>query len=121
MYKGLVPLLLFLTRSCLPAIHLLQTLVLLSRKTIIIAASVHSPLPSCCDYSCWERRRFMGKGKNSRATSIQKITEVDEDQVLEVIENKEFLAMMTATSAWPIPTITEDQLKELVDDGLIQE
>jgi hypothetical protein len=63
----------------------------------------------------------MGKGKNSRAVSSQKITEVDEDQVLEVIENKEFLAMRTATSAWPVLTITEDQLKELVDDGLIQE
>jgi hypothetical protein len=35
----------------------------------------------------------MGKGKNSGAGSSKKIVKVDEDQVLMVIENKEFLAM----------------------------
>jgi hypothetical protein len=63
----------------------------------------------------------MGKGKNSEAGSSKKIIEVDEDQVLEVIENKKFLAMRTATFAWPVPTITEEQLTKLADDGLIQE
>jgi hypothetical protein len=50
-----------------------------------------------------------------------KIIKVDEDQVLVAIENKEFLTMRTATFAWPVPTITEEQLKELANDGLIQE
>jgi hypothetical protein len=63
----------------------------------------------------------MGKGKNSGVGSGKKIIEVDEDQVLEVIKNKEFLAMRTTTSALPILTVTEEQLKELADDGLIQE
>jgi ATP phosphoribosyltransferase regulatory subunit HisZ len=49
------------------------------------------------------------------------MTEVDEDQVLEVIENKKFLAMRAATSSWPIPSTMEEQLKELADKGLIQD
>jgi ATP phosphoribosyltransferase regulatory subunit HisZ len=61
----------------------------------------------------------VGKGKNSRAANSQKIIEVDEDQVLEVIENKEFLAMRAATSSLPVPSTTKEQLKELVDERLI--
>jgi hypothetical protein len=41
----------------------------------------------------------MGKGKNSSVSSSKKIIEVDEEQVLEVIENKEFLTMKTAASS----------------------
>jgi hypothetical protein len=41
----------------------------------------------------------MGKGKNSRTASSKKVIEEDEEWVLEVIENKEFLAMRTAASA----------------------
>jgi hypothetical protein len=41
----------------------------------------------------------MGKGKNLRAASSKKIIEVDEERVLKVIENKEFLAMRTVASA----------------------
>jgi hypothetical protein len=63
----------------------------------------------------------MGKGRKSGASSSKKIIEVDEDQVLEVIKNKEFLAMRAATSAWPVPTTTEEQLRELADEGLIQD
>jgi hypothetical protein len=63
----------------------------------------------------------MGKGKNSGVSSSKKMTEVDEDQVLKVIENKKFLAMRAAASSWPIPSTTEEQLKELADEGLIQD
>jgi ATP phosphoribosyltransferase regulatory subunit HisZ len=62
----------------------------------------------------------MGKGKNSGVSSSKKITEVDKDQVLEVIENKEFLAVRAAASSWPVPSTMEEQLKELADEGLIQ-
>jgi hypothetical protein len=63
----------------------------------------------------------MGKGKNSSVSSSKKITEVDKEQVLEVIKNKEFLAMKVAAFSWPIPSTTEEQLKELADEGLIQD
>ena len=45
---------------------------------------------------------------------------VDEESSLSVIENQEFVAMRAAQKAWPAPTTTEDQLRELVSDGLIQ-
>jgi hypothetical protein len=61
----------------------------------------------------------MGKGKNSGVSSSKKIAEVDKDQVLEVIKNKEFLAMRATASSWPVPSTTEEQLKELADEGLI--
>jgi ATP phosphoribosyltransferase regulatory subunit HisZ len=63
----------------------------------------------------------MGKGKNSGVSSSKKMTEVDEDQVLEVIENKKFLAMRATASSWPIPSTMEEQLEELADEGLIQD
>ena len=37
-----------------------------------------------------------------------------------MIENQEFMAMRAAQKVWPAPTTTEDQLCELVGDGLIQ-
>jgi hypothetical protein len=63
----------------------------------------------------------MGKGRKSGAPSSKKIIEVDEDQVLEVIENKEFLAMRAATSAWLVLTTMEEKLRELAYEGLIQD
>ena len=45
---------------------------------------------------------------------------VDEESSLSVIENQEFVAMRAAQKAWPAPMTTEDQLQELVSDGLIQ-
>jgi len=45
---------------------------------------------------------------------------VDEESSLSVIENQEFVAMRAAQKAWPAPMMTEDQLRELVSDGLIQ-
>jgi hypothetical protein len=38
-----------------------------------------------------------------------------------VIENKKFLTMRAAASAWPVPVTRKEQLKELVDEGLLQE
>ena len=45
---------------------------------------------------------------------------MDEESSLSVIENQEFVAMRAAQKAWPAPTMTEDQLRKLVSDGLIQ-
>ena len=45
---------------------------------------------------------------------------VDEESSLSVIENHEFMAMRAAQKVWSAPTTTEDQLHELVCDGLIQ-
>ena len=45
---------------------------------------------------------------------------MDEESSLSLIENQEFMAMRAAQKVWPAPTTTEDQLHELVSDGLIQ-
>ena len=44
---------------------------------------------------------------------------MDEEASLSVIENQEFMAMRATQKIWPAPTTTEDQLRELVSDGLI--
>jgi hypothetical protein len=44
---------------------------------------------------------------------------VDEETSLSVIENREFVAMRAAENLWPVLTTTEDQLRDLVRDGLI--
>jgi len=44
---------------------------------------------------------------------------VDEEASLFVIENQEFMAMRAAQKVWLAPTTTEDQLRELISDGLI--
>ena len=44
---------------------------------------------------------------------------MDEESSLSVIENQEFVAMRAAQKAWPAPMMTEDQVRELVSDGLI--
>ena len=45
---------------------------------------------------------------------------MDEESSLSLIENLEFVAMRAAQKVWPAPTTGEDQLRELVSDGLIQ-
>jgi hypothetical protein len=60
----------------------------------------------------------MGKKKSS---SKSKEVLVDEEASLLIIENQEFVAMRAAEKLWLAPTTTEDQLRELVSDGLIQE
>jgi hypothetical protein len=60
----------------------------------------------------------MGKKKSS---SKSKEVLVDEEASLSVIENQEFIAMRAVEKLWPVPTTTEDQLRDLVKDGLIQE
>jgi hypothetical protein len=44
-----------------------------------------------------------------------------DEEVLQVIENQEFVAMRAAEKVWPAPSTTKDQLRELVSDGLIQD
>jgi hypothetical protein len=58
----------------------------------------------------------MGKKKSS---SKSKEVLVDEEVSLSVIENQEFVAMRATEKLWPVPTTTEDQLRDLVRDGLI--
>jgi hypothetical protein len=65
-----------------------------------------------------DSRHCMGKKKSS---SKSKEVLVDEDASLSIIENLEFIAMRAAEKLWLIPTTMEDQLRELVSDGLIQE
>ena len=59
----------------------------------------------------------MGKKKT---TSKSQATFVDEESSLSLIENQEFVAMRAAQKVWLAPTTTEDQLRELISDGLIQ-
>jgi hypothetical protein len=58
----------------------------------------------------------MGKKKLS---SKSKVVFMDEEASISVIENQEFMAMRAAQKIWLAPTTTEDQLHELVSDGLI--
>jgi hypothetical protein len=44
---------------------------------------------------------------------------VDEEEVLQVIENQEFIAMRAVEKVWPALSTTKDQRRELVSDGLI--
>jgi hypothetical protein len=60
----------------------------------------------------------MGKKKS---LSKSKEVLVDEEASLSVIENWKFIAMRTTEKLWPVLTTTEDQLCDLVKDGLIQE
>ena len=59
----------------------------------------------------------MGRKKSA---SKSQAAFVDEEASLSVIENQEFMAMRAAQKIWPAPTTTEDQLRELVSDGLLQ-
>ena len=58
----------------------------------------------------------MGKKKT---VSKSQSSFVDEESSLPVIENQEFVAMRAAQKSWLTPTTTEEQLHELVSDGLI--
>jgi hypothetical protein len=58
----------------------------------------------------------MGKKKSS---SKSKEVLMEEEVSVLVIKNQEFIAMKAAEKLWPIPTTTEDQLRDLVSDGLI--
>ena len=57
-------------------------------------------------------------GKKKTASKSQS-SFVDEESSLSMIENQEFVAMRAAQKSWPAPTTTEEQLHELVSDGLI--
>ena len=59
----------------------------------------------------------MGRKKSA---SKSQATFVDEEASLFVIENQELMAMSAAKKIWPASTTTEDQLRELVSDGLLQ-
>ena len=56
----------------------------------------------------------------TKSVSKSQATFVYEESSLYVIENQEFMAMRAAQKIWPALTMTEDQLRELVSDGLIQ-
>ena len=58
----------------------------------------------------------MGRKKSA---SKSQVMFVDEEVSLSVIENQEFMAMRAAQKIWLAPTTTEDQLCELISDGLL--
>jgi hypothetical protein len=58
----------------------------------------------------------MGKKK---ASVKSKEVLVDEETSLSVIENQDFVAMRASEKIWPSLSMMEDQLCELVGDGLI--
>ena len=58
----------------------------------------------------------MGRKKSA---SKSQAAFVDKEASLSVIENQEFMAMRVAQKIWLALTMTEDQLCELVSDGLI--
>jgi hypothetical protein len=60
-------------------------------------------------------------GKKKARSSESKEVLVDEEEALKVIENQKFIVMRAAEKIWPSSTTIEDQLRELVSDGLIQE
>jgi hypothetical protein len=61
----------------------------------------------------------MGKKKGSSSRSKEVL--VDKEEVLKVIENREFVAMTAAKKVWPALSTMEDHLWELVSNGLIQD
>jgi hypothetical protein len=86
--------------SCLPTFQCLQTLASLSRAPPPPPLLIHhrpstTARPSVIHPFLGERCHFMGKGKNLVVSSNKKIIEVDEDQVLEVIENRECQSLTT--------------------------
>jgi hypothetical protein len=82
----------------------------LQSSTTVVAAAVELLLPTLNLFHC------MGKKKSS---SKSKEVLVDEEALLSVIENREFIAMRAAEKLWPVLTTIEDQLRDLVKDGLI--
>jgi hypothetical protein len=84
----------------------------LQSSTTVLAAAIDL-LPLTLDHC-----HYMGKKKSS---SKSKEVLVDEKASFLFIENQEFIAMRAAEKLWLVPTTTEDQLRDLVKDGLIQE
>jgi hypothetical protein len=59
-------------------------------------------------------------GKKKSASKSKEVL-VEEEASLSFIKNQEFITMRATEKFWPILTTTEDQLRDLVKDGLIQE
>jgi hypothetical protein len=58
-------------------------------------------------------------GKKKVRSSESKEVLVDEEEALKVIENQKVIVMRAAEKIWPSSATIEDQLRELVSDGLI--
>jgi hypothetical protein len=54
-----------------------------------------------------------------KSASKSKEVLVDEEVSLLFVENQEFIVMRAAEKFWPVSTTMEDQLCDLVKDGLI--
>jgi hypothetical protein len=59
-------------------------------------------------------------GKMKLSSKLKEVL-VDEEVSLSVINNQEFVAVRATEKLWLVPTTIEDQLHDLVKDGLIQE
>jgi hypothetical protein len=58
-------------------------------------------------------------GKKRGSSSKSKAVLVNEEEVLQVIENQEFITTRAVKKVWPALSTMEDQLRELVSDNLI--
>lgn len=56
-----------------------------------------------------------------RGPKAPKPSEVDEEQSLSVIENKDFLKMRSMQKVWPEPATTAEDLELLVERGMLQQ
>jgi hypothetical protein len=61
----------------------------------------------------FDPRHCMGKKKSSNKSKG------DEEASFSIIESQDFVAMRPSEKIWPSPSMTEEQLRELVGDGLI--
>jgi hypothetical protein len=102
----------FLPYFCPLAFGLCETLISRALFTAIVVTAVEL-LPPTLD-----PRHCMGKKKSS---SKLKEVLVDEEASLSIIKNHDFIAIRASKKVWPSPSMTEDQLRDLVGDGLIQE
>jgi hypothetical protein len=79
----------------------------------------HCPRVTAAHFLRGEHQQCTGKKKGSYSKS--KAALVDEEEVLQVIKNQEFIAMRATEKVWPALSTMEDLLRELVSDGLIQD
>jgi hypothetical protein len=100
----------FLPYFCPLAFGLCETLISRAPFAAIIVTAVELFLLTS------DPRHCMGKKKSS---SKSKKVLVDEEASLLIIKNQDFIAMRASEKVCPSLSMMEDQLQELVSDGLI--
>jgi hypothetical protein len=82
----------------------------LQSSTAAAAATVELLPPTLDPRHCVDKKKSLSKLKEVL---------VDEEASLLVIKNREFVAMRAAEKLWQVLTTMEDQLRDLVSEGLI--